>query len=270
MNEQGEPKLVEADVEDQPEEQPPVAVGTDEEIERQARRKSRRSFLVGGIATVASVGAWQWLKTRPGEGGVQWPLRRAHEFNEKLARRYFEPERLAPTFPRAAGQMPRANGDIGLDEGFDPATWRLRVEGLAAQTGAGGEAVELTLDDIKRLPRVELVTLLKCIEGWADMGHWAGARFADFAAAYRPAARRSEWTATQNSPEDLVRYVSLETPGRGYYVGLDMASALHPQTLLVYEMDGKPLTPEHGAPLRLFTPVKYGINRLRVPALSYS
>lgn len=271
MSEKPEPPAVaggsqpdETNTKDQPEvEKPPVAAGTDEEIERLVRRKSRRSFLIGGIAAAAGVGAWQWLRTRPGDGGVQWPLRRAHELNESLSRGYFEPERLAPIFPRAAGQMPRANGDIGLDEGFDAATWKLRVEGLAAQTSAGGDAVELTLDDIKRLPRVEMVTLLKCIEGWADMGHWVGARFADFAAAYRPAPRRGESPATLNKPEDLVRYVSLETPGRGYYVGLDMASALHPQTLLVYEMDGQPLTPEHGAPLRLFTPLKYGIKSLK-------
>lgn len=254
MSEKEEPKLEAAVIEDRPEvEQPALAAGTDEEVEALARRKTRRSFLVGGIAAAAGVGAWQWLRTRPEADGVQWPLRRAHEFNERLARGYFEPERLAPTFPRALGQMPRVNGGIGLDEGFDPATWKLRVEGLAA--GAGNDAVELTLDDIKRLPRVELVTLLKCIEGWSDMGHWAGARFADFAAAYRPGAL--------NKSEDSVRYVSLETPGRGYYVGLDMASALHPQTLLVYEMDGQPLTPEHGAPLRLFTPVKYGIKNLK-------
>jgi hypothetical protein len=42
-----------------------------------------------------------------------------------------------------------------------------------------------------------------------------------------------------------------------YYVGLDIASALHPQALLCYEMGGRPLTPEHGAPLRLVIPVKY-------------
>ena len=42
-----------------------------------------------------------------------------------------------------------------------------------------------------------------------------------------------------------------------------MASALHPQTLLCYEMDGRPLTPEHGAPLRLVIPVKYGIKNLK-------
>lgn len=254
MSEKGEPELDGAEIEDRPEaeqeaERKSSAAVTDEEAKALARRRSRRSFLIGGAAAVAGVGAWQWLRTRPEDGGVQWPLRRAHEFNESLARGYFEPARLAPTFPRAPGQMPRVNGGIGLDGEFDPATWRLRVEGLAAQAGAESSAVELTLDDIKRLPRVELVTLLKCIEGWADMGQWAGARFADFAAAYRP--------------EGTVRYVALETPGRGYYVGLDVASALHPQTLLVYEMDGQPLTPEHGAPLRLFTPVKYGIKSLK-------
>lgn len=264
MSEKDEPKLEGNALEDRPEvEQPPLAVGTDEEVEALARRKSRRSFLVGGIAAAAGVGAWQWLRTRAEDGGLQWPLRRAHELNERLARGYFEPERLAPTFPRAPGQMPRVNGDIGLDEGFDPATWRLRVEGLTTQSGMESGMVELTLDDIKRLPRVELVTLLKCIEGWADMGHWAGARFADFAAAYKPRMRNGTTTDVAGRPEDLVRYVGLETPGRGYYVGLDMASALHPQTLLVYEMDGQPLTPEHGAPLRLFTPVKYGIKNLK-------
>ena len=48
-----------------------------------------------------------------------------------------------------------------------------------------------------------------------------------------------------------------------YYVGLDIESALHPQTLLCYEMNGLPLTLAHGAPLRLFTPVKYGIKSIK-------
>src|SRR5205085_5035712 len=64
-------------------------------------------------------------------------------------------------------------------------------------------------------------------------------------------------------PGDLLPYVSIETPDRGYYVGLEMASALHPQTLLCYEMNGQPLTPEHGAPLRLVVPVKYGIKNIK-------
>jgi DMSO/TMAO reductase YedYZ molybdopterin-dependent catalytic subunit len=57
--------------------------------------------------------------------------------------------------------------------------------------------------------------------------------------------------------------VQLDTPGGGYYVGLDMPSALHPQTLLCYEMNGEPLTLEHGAPLRLVITLKYGIKNIK-------
>jgi DMSO/TMAO reductase YedYZ molybdopterin-dependent catalytic subunit len=63
----------------------------------------------------------------------------------------------------------------------------------------------------------------------------------------------------------------MATPDEGYYVGLDMASALHPQTLLCYEMNGKPLALEHGAPLRLAIPVKYGIKNLkRIGTITYT
>ncbi len=121
----------------------------------------------------------------------------------------------------------------------------------------------LTMDDIRRLPRVEITTELKCIEGWSAIVTWAGARFLDFAAAYQPVARNGNAPDVMNRPGDLVRYVSLATPDGGYYVGLDMASALHPQTLLCYEMNGAPLTLEHGAPLRLYIPVKYGIKSIK-------
>lgn len=57
--------------------------------------------------------------------------------------------------------------------------------------------------------------------------------------------------------------MGLETPNGMYYVGLDMDSVLHPQTLLAYEMNDKPLTIDHGAPLRLIVPVKYGIKCLK-------
>lgn len=86
---------------------------------------------------------------------------------------------------------------------------------------------------------------------------------ADFAAKYGPATMSGAPPDVQKTPEDLVRYVSLETPDDGYYVGLDMPSALHPQTLLCYEMNGQPLSPAHGAPLRLVIPVKYGIKNIK-------
>ena len=110
-----------------------------------------------------------------------------------------------------------------------------------------GRQLTLALDDIKALPRVEMTTELNCIEGWSQVVHWAGARLRDFAAKYQVTSD----------------YVGMETPGGGYYVGLDGASAMHPQTLLCYEMQGAPLTPDHGAPLRLVTPVKYGIKNIK-------
>jgi DMSO/TMAO reductase YedYZ molybdopterin-dependent catalytic subunit len=55
----------------------------------------------------------------------------------------------------------------------------------------------------------------------------------------------------------------MKTPDEEYYVSIDMPGALHPQTLLAYEMNGAPLTAKHGAPLRLVVPVKYGIKNIK-------
>ena len=129
----------------------------------------------------------------------------------------------------------------------------------------------LTMDDIRRLPRVEMTTELKCIEGWSTIVTWAGARLADFASTYQPATRQGTAPDVRNRPDELVRYVSLVTPDGGYYVGMDMESALHPQTLLCYEMNGQILSMEHGAPLRLVTPVKYGIKHIkRIGRISFT
>ena len=107
-----------------------------------------------------------------------------------------------------------------------------------------------------------MTTELKCIESWSAVVHWARARLSDSLARY-PLATRSGCPADPlNPPADFAPYVAVLTPDEQYYVGLDMHSALHPQTLLCYEMNGAPLT-SHGAPLRLVTPLKYGIKRLK-------
>jgi DMSO/TMAO reductase YedYZ molybdopterin-dependent catalytic subunit len=162
-------------------------------------------------------------------------------------RDYFQPARLARTFPLSAVQRPKPNGDIGMEFDVEP-DWKLHFRDLV-----------LTLDDVKALPKTEMVTELKCIEGWSRVQHWGGARLSDFFARY----------AQQPVNPDL--YVAVETPDQEYYVGLDMASALHPQTLLCYEHNGKPLDVLHGAPLRLVIPVKYGIKNLkRIGKISFS
>lgn len=123
-------------------------------------------------------------------------------------------------------------------------------------------AVVVSLKEIQALPRTEIVTELKCIEGWSTIVHWVGCRLLDFMKKYPPATKSGR-PFDPNRLDDLPEYVSMETPDAAYYVSLDMASALHPQTLLCYEMNGKPLELEHGAPLRLAIPVKYGIKNIK-------
>jgi len=219
-------------------------------------RRTRRSFLVGGIAAVAGFGAWEWLRSSRHEGGVPWPLRQSLQVNEQLSRDYFRPARLAKEFPASAAEMPKINGELGLDDDdFDVDKWSLAVQGLAGDD----DRATLSMADIRALPRVEMVTELKCIEGWSKKVRWAGARFADFARKYKPA------TDARDS------YVALRTPDNQYYVGVDLPSAMHPQTLLCYEMDGRPLEDDHGAPLRLVIPIKYGIKNLkRIGAIAFT
>src|SRR4051812_27176602 len=215
------------------------------------RARSRRSFLGLAAGAVAAVGGWRWLTTRPRSGEVPYPLRRVLELNEGVAEEYFSDDRLAPRFARALAREPRVNGDEGLSDGFDPGAWRLHAE-------SAGVRRTVSLQEIRALPRVEMTTELKCIEGWSVVVSWTGARLRDFAAAYGVGGRGGSAPGSRG-PRDLLKYVSLETPDRSYYVGMDVASAMHPQTLLCYEMNGAPLTLPHGAPLRLVTTVKYGI-----------
>ncbi|SMB98605.1 oxidoreductase molybdopterin binding [Hymenobacter roseosalivarius DSM 11622] len=230
-------------------------------VEQEIRRRSRRSFLLAGAAALAGLGGWRWLISRPTEAGVPWPLRRVLEANRQLSAEYFSHAHLAPVFANQRARMPRTNGSAGMQSALDPAAWRLRVRGFAPQ-GSPASSQEFTLADIQALPKVEMVTELKCIEGWSTIVHWGGARLADFVARY-PLATRSGTLSQSAEKNDLASYVGLATPDGGYYVGLDMASALHPQTLLCYEMNGQPLTEKHGAPLRLVLPVKYGIKYLK-------
>ena len=125
----------------------------------------------------------------------------------------------------------------------------------------GTPGLLLTMDDIVKLPRHELVTQFKCIEGWSQIVHWAGVRMADFIEAYPP--------ARINGKEP--RYVYMETPNGDYYTGYDLHVCRHPQTLLVTEMMGAPLTQFHGAPLRLHMPTKYGYKQIkRIGLIAYT
>ena len=153
-----------------------------------------------------------------------------------------------------AAKNVRANGDVGIDdESFDTAKWKLQV------VRATGQPLAISLEELKQLPKTELVFDFKCVEGWDQISHWGGVRFIDFFKHY----------GLQD--ESQMQYAGMQTPDKAYYVGIDMPSALHPQTLLAYEVNGKPLPLENGAPLRLIIPVKYGIKNLkRIGTITFS
>lgn len=220
--------------------------------EQELRSRTRRAFLTIGIGAAAGYGAWRWLQTRPEDGSLHEPYRRMLRFNERLARDYFSERRLAARFPDNRVQPIRTNGLIGLSADYDPGQWELNVN------QGHGAVPSVTLDQIRALPRIEQTTQLNCIEGWSVVIHWTGARFSDFCSQFAPDALHN-------------RYVSMQTPSQEYYVGLDMPSALQPQTLLCYEMNGAPLAIENGAPLRLRIPTKYGIKNIkRIGTITYT
>jgi DMSO/TMAO reductase YedYZ molybdopterin-dependent catalytic subunit len=237
---------------------PETPLRPEADVLAEARRRSRRSFIGLGLAGLAGISGWKWLISQPDDSGIPHPLRQALDANSRLTQAYFKETRLASEFARSRAKTPRVNGRVGLEDELVPADWRLRVEGYGT-----GKIQEFSLSDIQALPKVQMTTELKCIEGWSIVVNWAGARLSDFLAKYPLATRSGHAPDPGSSPGDLAPYVGMVTPNEKYYVGLDMASALHPQTLLCYEMNGAPLTAAHGAPLRLVTPLKYGIKHLK-------
>ncbi len=227
--------------------------------EREMRRLTRRSFVTGAVAAVAGLGAWRWLTTASLEDGQPWPLRKVLRFNQGLAESLYSSGRLAPTFPEERVQEPaQTNGLVGLGGEVNGAGWQLRIQhqGRSAEQTVGLQAMQ-------GLPRTDLVTELKCVEGWSQVMHFGGVRFLDFVTRFRLATRSGRAPDSERLPRDLYRYVYLATPDEEYYVGLDMASALHPQTLLCDTLNRQPLTRQHGAPLRLYLAVKYGYKSLK-------
>jgi DMSO/TMAO reductase YedYZ molybdopterin-dependent catalytic subunit len=287
----------------------------------EVRRRTRRSFLVAGVAAAAGAGLWEWLNHWTRIDSLNAPFRRVLDFNAAMARGLFREKAHAPEYsPSKTVPFFRRNGDIGLAD-LKLEDWRLQLVGIGDATSykqfsndvtswmygtnpsteesvevivdlskarpiiheddSKGEAVItkpmempqdthvgipgllLTIEDIKRLPHVEMVTEFKCIEGWSEIVHWGGARFRDFLVAYPPHVSSNDDLRSAKIVTSLPEYIAFQTPDGQYYVGIEREVALHPQTLLAYELNGQPLTSDHGAPLRLVTPLKYGIKQIK-------
>ncbi|MEP7164526.1 MAG: molybdopterin-dependent oxidoreductase [Ferruginibacter sp.] len=223
-------------------------MNTNEEIvtEKQVRNKTLQAFLFFFLFIGACVIGWKWLQHEPKEQGALSPLRKGLNTNESIFSYFFSGRHLSKVYPKtAAVNKVRVNGSIGLRDNFDPATWKLHL------IKAPGDTLLISLAEIKALPKTEIIFDFKCIEGWSQVTHWGGVRFSDFAKKYGL------------DEQTNMEFTGLSTPDKEYYVGIDNASMLHPQTMLCYEMNGEPLPMNQGYPLRLIIPVKYGIKHLK-------
>lgn len=211
---------------------------------------TRRSLLTGAVAAAGGYGAYRWVTGAADIDNVPGPQRRILDLNGRLARAYLSEHGRMPTYSVSQVGGVKPNGFYGMAKQISPEDWRVRVE------REEGHAVgTYSLADIRAMRRVDMVTRFCCIEGWSGIAHWTGIPFADFTRAVLPGAAK------------LPAYVYMATADEEYYVGLDMKSAMHPQTVLAYEQNGKPLEIRRGAPLRLAIPVKYGIKNIKQVAL---
>jgi DMSO/TMAO reductase YedYZ molybdopterin-dependent catalytic subunit len=227
-------------------------IKTPRSIDQVIKRRSFISFGIFGSLSAAAYGGWKWLYDSPEEpagvtAGARKPLRKALNKTEIFFRRLtFNENHLVKTYPVSmAAKSVRHNSDIGAEGAMDFESWQMQV------IKKDGKQLSVNLEDIKALPKTDLVFDFKCVEGWDQIQHWAGVKFVDFVRHFGL------------NEEAQMNYVGMMTPDKQYYVGLDMASAIHPQTILAYEMNGKPLPENHGKPLRLIIPVKYGIKNLK-------
>jgi len=122
-------------------------------------------------------------------------------------------------------------------QALDVEVWRLTVDGLVETPRA------FTLSELRALPVVEQVSRLVCVEGWSAKAGWTGFTYQALADAVRPVPE-ADWVYVES--------------GDGYYEYLQVIELQESRVLFAYDMDGEPLHPKFGAPLRLLVPYKYG------------
>ena len=198
----------------------------------------RRGLLKGGLTLGALTMLTGCDVGKP--EAVEAALRRISDVNDGVQAFLFDPNKLAPTFPESMVLKPPVfNAYYEVDEvkPIDGDTWRLDVRGLL------DNKKPWTRDDIAKLPETDMVIRHVCVEGWDYIGQWSGVRLRTF---------------LERVGADLkARYVVFQTADN-YPSSIDMATALHPQTLLATKYAKDTLADPYGYPLRLRMSTKLG------------
>jgi DMSO/TMAO reductase YedYZ molybdopterin-dependent catalytic subunit len=206
--------------------------------QRQIRLLERRGVLRGAL----SLGALSMLAgcDVSSDPSVDKALRRVSSWNDRVQAALFDPTHLAPTYPKSMILKPpkfNAYYDITQVKPVSAQNWKLEVAGLVT------DKRPWTSERLATLPETEMVIKHICVEGWDYIGGWSGPTLRSF---------------LERVGADLrAKYVAFKTAD-DYPSSIDMATALHPQTLLATKYAGAPLADPFGFPLRLRMATKLG------------
>lgn len=171
---------------------------------------------------------------------VQRALATVSRWNDRVQAALFDPRRLAPTFPeRMAVKDFRFNAFYPPEKSptLDPVTYRLELAGLIA------DKRPWTVDQLHALPQESQVTRHVCVEGWSMIGKWTGAPLRTF--------------LERVGADMKARFIGVECAD-GSYDGIDMATALHPQTIMAFKLSDEILPAKYGYPFKIRIPTKLG------------
>lgn len=216
----------------------PVDDGVMERHRELIARIDRRGVLRGTL----SVGALAMLTgcNLSQDDRVQAVLRRISEFNDAAQATVFNLNRLAPTYTEAEViKPPRFNAHYDIEDlrPVDGASWKLELAGLIT------ERRPWTAPEVQALPEQDLIVRHICVEGWDYIGQWSGPNLRDF--------------LTRVGADLKAKYVAFRCAD-DYWESIDMATALHPQTILATRYAKETITDPFGYPLRLRTATKLG------------
>ena len=205
------------------------------------RRDLLRLGAVAGPAALVAACGWD------GGTSLEPKLRAFSRINDWIGEKILlSPARLAPVYPVSA-RTPMENFPAysitynqtgSFPEVSDPRKWSLNVGGLVRKPA------RLSLREIQALPSITYTVKHHCVEGWTAIGTWTGVPLSTVIALVQPTAD--------------ARYLRFDSFDSDYYNGWDLTSAMHPQTILAYAWNDRPLMMNHGAPLRLYSPIKLG------------
>lgn len=202
-----------------------------EKIER--RLFLRQSLSLGALAFLSGCELTE-------DESVQKVLWSMSRWNDRVQAALFDQNKLAPEYPESAITQPFPfNAYYGVDKVriVDAASYRLELSGLVR------DRKPWTLPELYTLPQTSQITRHICVEGWSAIGKWSGVRFRTF---------------LELIGADLTaKYVGFKCAD-DYYTSIDMATALHPQTLLAFRFADQVLPPKYGFPMKLRIPTKLG------------